>query len=117
ADHQPEGEPMLAYVRKEANFARRAGCFLETIDTRRLLDGARQQREQQRDAANGDERRMPERGRADERQIDGIDATESRQHGTADEIRKPDAAEAANAVDADRSAALVLAEIVGDQRE
>ena len=49
--------------------------------------------------------------------VDGIDAAESRQHRAADQIGEADAAEAADAVNADRGAALRLSEIIRDQRE
>src|SRR5579863_2912048 len=60
---------------------------------------------------------MPQRRRADERDIDRVHAAERREHGAADEVGKTDAAEAADAVNTDRRAAPVLAEIIRDQRE
>ena len=44
-----------------------------------------------------------------------VDAAEAREHRAADQIRKTDAAEAADAIDAHRSAAAFFRKIVRDQ--
>ena len=87
------------------------------FDPRRLAHRAQQQRQDHGDGPHHYERRVPQRGLADRRQAHSVDAAERGEHHAADEIGKPDAAEAADAEDADRRAAPRLGEIIRDQRE